>query len=148
MERESTSNAADAGPDLRVAVASASPSDPEAPERPAGQQRGPAPTGKPRLFIVHAPADAWFVDGFLLRAVPLREGEVLVSSKLDPGAVIVQEIERGAWSPVTVVVVSPALLASPWGQFAHQLALLHIIEASDGTALVASLLANYYLTLL
>jgi len=34
---------------------------------------------------VHASEDAWFVDGFLLKALSLPEGEVLVSSKLEPG---------------------------------------------------------------
>jgi hypothetical protein len=38
-----------------------------------------------RLFVVHAPEDAWFVEGFLLKALSLPEGEVLVSSQLDPG---------------------------------------------------------------
>jgi len=69
---------------------------------------GPAPAASVRLFVVHAPDDAWFVEGFLLEALRLPEGEVLVSSKLEPGAVIVNEIERGALSPVTIVVVSPA----------------------------------------
>jgi hypothetical protein len=70
-----------------------------------------APGAGLRLFIVHAPADAWFVEGFLLEALHLSEREVLVSSKLELGAVVVNEIERGALSPVTVVVVSPAFLA-------------------------------------
>jgi hypothetical protein len=52
---------------------------------------------------VHAPEDVSFVEGFLLKALSLPEGEALVSSKLEPGAVIVNEIERGALSPVTVV---------------------------------------------
>lgn len=47
---------------------------------------------------MHAPEGAWFVDGFLLKALSLSEGEVLVSSELEPGAVIVREIERGALS--------------------------------------------------
>lgn len=34
---------------------------------------------------------------------------MLISSKLDPGAVIVHEIERGALNPVTVVVVDGVL---------------------------------------
>ena len=67
---------------------------------------------------MHAPEDTWFVEGFLLKVLRLPEGEVLVSSKLEPGAVIVCEIERGALSPVTVAVVSPAFLGSPWAQFA------------------------------
>jgi len=103
-----------------------------------------------RLFIVHAPADAWFVEGFLLEALHLSESEVLVSSKLELGAVIVDEIERGALSPVTVVVVSPAFLASPWARFANQLAMHQSIDAAnDGSAtLVAAFLADCELPLL
>ncbi|HEU4726504.1 MAG TPA: TIR domain-containing protein, partial [Kofleriaceae bacterium] len=84
-----------------------------------------------RMFVVHAAADAWFVDGFLLDALRLPAREVLVSSKLEPGAVIVDEIERGALSPVTVVVASPAFLASPWAQFASQLATHQSVEAAE-----------------
>jgi len=58
----------------------------------------PEPGGL-RLFVVHAAEDASFVDGFLLEALQLPEDEVLVSSKLEPGSVIVQEIERGALTP-------------------------------------------------
>ncbi len=109
-----------------------------------------ATTARLRLFVVHAPEDAWFVDGFLLRAVPLHDSEVLVSSNLQPGAVIVREIERGALSPMTVVVVSPAFLHSPWAQFAHQLAMTQSIEtASDDSAtLIPALLADCELPLL
>jgi hypothetical protein len=104
----------------------------------------------PRLFVVHAPEDAWFVNGFLLAALRLPEGEVLVSSKLEPGAVIVEQIARGALSPVTVVVVSPAFLESPWAQLAQQLAMTQSIEAaSDGSAtLVPAILADCELPLL
>jgi len=100
--------------------------------------------------VVHAPEDAWFVEGFLLKALSLPESEVLVSSQLEPGAVIVHEIERGALSPVTVVVVSPALLASLWAQFANQLAMHQSIEATnDGSAtLVSAILADCALPLL
>jgi len=92
-------------------------------EQPRPLTHGPASSVGPRLFVVHAPEDAWFVEGFLLEALRLPEGEVVGSSKLEPGAVIVNEIERGALSPVTVVAVSTAFLASPWAQFAHQLAM-------------------------
>ena len=66
------------------------------PPAPAPELHGPASPANVRLFVVHAPEDAWFVDGFLLEALRLSKGEVLVSSKLEPGAVIVREIERGA----------------------------------------------------
>src|SRR4051812_31148464 len=103
-----------------------------------------------RLFVVHAPQDASFVEGFLLDALCLPEDEVLVSSKLELGAVIVNEIERGALSPVTVVVVSPAFLASPWSRFANELPMHQSIEAAnDGSAtLVPAILADCELPLL
>jgi hypothetical protein len=103
-----------------------------------------------RVFVVHAPQDAWFVEGFLLEALRLPEGEVLVSGKLEPGVGIANEIERGALSPMTVVVVSPAFLASPWAQFAHQLAMHQSVEAAnDGSAtLVPAVLADCELPLL
>jgi hypothetical protein len=74
----------------------------------------------------------------------------LVSSKLELGAVIVNEIERGALSPVTVVVVSPAFLSSPWARFANQLAMHQSIEvANDGSAtLVPAILTDCELPLL
>ena len=120
------------------------------PPAPAPERDGPAPAAKVRLFVVHAPEDAWFVEGFLLEALRLPEGEVLISSKLEPGVVIVNEIARGALSPVTVVVVSPAFLASPWAQFAHQLAMHQSIEAAaDGSAtLVPAILADCALPML
>jgi len=67
-----------------------------------------------RLFIVHAREDAWFVHGFLVPAVGRPAEGVLLSSHLELGAPIVAEIERGAQSPLTVVVASPAFLASSW----------------------------------
>jgi WD40 repeat protein len=125
--------------------------EPAAPPRPAIRLvRPPAVAPHPRLFVVHAPEDAWFVEGFLLEALRLPEGEVLISSKLEPGAVIVDQIARGALSPVTVVVVSPAFLASPWAQFAQQLAMHQSIDAAgDGSAtLVPAILADCELPLL
>ena len=150
MERESSlSPAAAAVPDHKPAATAASQAEPE--EKPKSLPDGPTPGGGLRLFVVHAPEDAWFVEGFLLEALRLPEGDVLVSSQLEPGAVIVNEIERGALSPVAVVVVvSPAFLASPWAQFANQLAMHQSIEtASDGSAtLVPAILADCELPLL
>jgi WD40 repeat protein len=109
-----------------------------------------ASSSKPRLFVVHAADDAWFVDGFLLPALGLPDGEVRVSSRLDPGAEIAGELERGALSPVTVVVLSPAFLASPWAALANQLATYVSVEAaSDGSAtLIPAILADCDLPLL
>ncbi len=146
MERESSlSPAAEAGPDLGLAAPVANPAEPPVDDdEPRAVAQGTARGPMLRLFVVHAPEDAWFVDGFLLEALNLSEGEVLVSSRLEPGAVIVNEIERGALSPVTVVVVSPAFLASPWAQFANQLAIHQSIEAAnDGNAtLIPVILAD------
>jgi len=99
---------------------------------------------------VHAPEDVSFIKGFLLKALSLPEGEVLVSTELELGAVVVQEIARGALSPVTVVVVSPAFLASPWAQFASDLATHQSVEAAnDGSStLVPAILADCELSLL
>ena len=109
-----------------------------------------AADGGLRVFVVHAPEDAWFVEGFLIEALSLRESEVLISSKLDLGAVVVNEIERGALSPVTLVVLSPAFLASPWAQFASRLATHQTVEAvNDGSAmLIPMILADCELPLL
>lgn len=98
--------------------------------------------GTPRLFVVHAAEDRPFVEGFLLPALALPEGAVLESTKLELGAPIVGEIARGAVSPVTVVVVSPHLLASPWAQFASELAAHHRVTAEERARLVPALLAD------
>lgn len=98
--------------------------------------------GAPRLFVVHAAEDRYFVEGFLLPALALPEGAVLQSTKLELGAPIVGEITRGAVSPVTVVVVSPHLLASPWAQFASELAAHHRVTAEERARVVPALLAD------
>lgn len=97
----------------------------------------------PRLFVVYAPEDRPFVEGFLLQALALPAGSVLESTKLELGVPIVGEIARGAVSPVTVVVVSPHLLGSPWAQFASELAAHHRVTATGRhVTLVPVLLAD------
>src|SRR5690349_11841341 len=81
-----------------------------------------APRAGVRLVVVHAPEDAWFVDGFLVPASGLSVDEVLVSRQLELGAPIWHDIERGALCPLTVAVVSPAFAASPWERIANRLA--------------------------
>lgn len=147
MESRSISNAADtAGSDLGLVSKIASPAAPPRSPQNASQAGNyvAARERRLRLFVVHAPEDAWFVDGFLLATLRLPDDEVLVSSKLELGAVIVDEIERGAVSPLTVVVVSPAFLASPWARFANQLATHQSIEPlrDCGATLVPALLAD------
>lgn len=90
-------------------------------------------TPSPRLFIVHAAEDEWFVSGFLVPSVGLPKEEVLLSTKLELGAPIVEAIASGALSPVTVVVMSPSFLECPWATFANQLATHQSVErAKDG----------------
>jgi hypothetical protein len=84
----------------------------------------------PRLFIVHAPEDEDFV-GHLLHALALPEEEVLLSSNYELGALILEEIERGARSSVTLAVVSPAMMASPMLRFAEQVAQLLNLEGGE-----------------
>jgi hypothetical protein len=89
-----------------------------------------------RVFVAHAAADDAFVHGYLVPALGLPEDEVLVSSQLAPGAVIVDEIARGARSPATIAVLSPAFTASPWSAFAERLALHHAVESGAGGSVV------------
>ena len=117
------------------------------------EERGWAPRPSERhvrLFVVYAVEDKEFVEGFLLPAVGLDEEEVLRSTRLEPGAPIVEEIARGALSPVTVVVVSPSFLASPSAKFASQLAMHQSVEAAeDGSAtLVPAIVAECEVPLL
>lgn len=102
-----------------------------------------------RVFVAHADDDDAFVHGYLVPALGLPEDEVMVSSQLDPGAVIVDEIERGARSPATVAVMSPAFTASPWSAFAGRLALHHAVESgAGGSVVIPVMLADCELTLL
>lgn len=96
----------------------------------------------PRLFIVHAPDAVAFVRGFLLRALGLPDEDVLISSEPDLGEARVDELERGASSPVTIVVVSPGFRFSSWARFADQLAMTHRIEAGDDGRLIPAILAD------
>jgi WD40 repeat protein len=102
------------------------------------------------MFVVHAPEDTWFVEGFLLATLSLPANAILTSSSLGLGTLIVNEIERGALSPVTVVIVSPAFLASPWTRFASELALHQSVEGvgTSTTTLVPVILADCDMPLL
>lgn len=79
-------------------------------------------TVAPRLFIVHAPEDTAFVAGFLLPELGLPAADVLRSEQLTPGEPIIDELERGALSPLTLAVLTPAFQNSRWARFAEQLA--------------------------
>jgi WD40 repeat protein len=108
------------------------------------RELSPRPHGRyVRLFVVYAAEDNEFVEGFLLPAVGLDEEAVLRSTRLDPGAPIVEEIARGALSPVTVLVMSPSFLASPWANLANQLATHRSVEESkEGLATVVPVLVK------
>lgn len=101
----------------------------------------PAP---PRAFIVHAPEDAAFVEGFLLPALDLDERDVLLSSRLALGAPLVDELARGARGTLTLLVLTPAFFECAWARFAEQLAqhrsLEHAEPSGDGDDAVIPLL--------
>lgn len=50
-------------PDPKLAATAVSRAQPEG--KPRTVANGPTPAACPRLFVVHAPEDAWFIDGFL-----------------------------------------------------------------------------------
>ena len=75
------------------------------------------------LFVVHAAADATFVQGYLLPALNVSRLRVLLMEELPLGAMLVSEIDRGvSRSRLTVTVLSPAYLADCWTAFGEQLA--------------------------
>lgn len=84
-----------------------------------------------RLFVVSAIEDEGFVDGFLLKELALPKEEVMVSTRPGIGQIILEELERGALSKLTVVVLSPAFRASAWAQFAGKLAMHQSVEATS-----------------
>ncbi len=75
------------------------------------------------LFIIHASADKQFVHGYLLPAVGLAPGRVLLSSRLAPGASRAGALERGVRSSrFIVVVLSDAFTTDPLAMLAEELA--------------------------
>src|SRR5262245_6971148 len=75
------------------------------------------------LFVVHADADEAFAQGYLVPALGLASDQLLLSSRLNPGASLVAEIERGITrSRITVVVLTPAYLHDRWAVLGEQLA--------------------------
>lgn len=88
---------------------------------PAASPRELAPA--PRLLVVHAGADDWFVRGALLPALALAPQEVLATSQLGLGEMALQELERGIErAAVTVVLLSHAFVADVWSGLAGVLA--------------------------
>lgn len=88
----------------------------------------------PRAFIVHAPEDAAFVEGFLLPALDLDERDVLLSSRLALGEPLVDELARGAHGTLTLLVLTPAFFECAWARFAEQLAQHRSLERAEPAA--------------
>jgi len=81
------------------------------------------------LFVVHAPADADFVRGYLLPELNLPPLRVLLVDELTPGGHFVSEIALGVMhSRFTVAVLSPAYLEDRWAVFGEQLASYMSVE--------------------
>jgi WD40 repeat protein len=99
----------------------------------SGAHPAAAPTA-PRIFIVHAPEDRAFVEGFLLPALALPAADLLLSSRLTPGEPLVDELVRGAAGTVTLLVLTPAFFECPWARFAEQLAQHADLERSGDDA--------------
>jgi formylglycine-generating enzyme required for sulfatase activity len=75
------------------------------------------------LFVAHAPADAAWVNGFLLPALGVPAERIITEDRYRLGAVVVEEFERAvSHSRFTVLVLTPAFLVDAWASFGEQLA--------------------------
>ncbi len=75
------------------------------------------------VFVIYADEDEPFVKDFLVPALDLDPGRVLLCREFTPGASLVAEIERGVTtSGVTLAVLSPAYLRDRWARFTDELA--------------------------
>jgi hypothetical protein len=75
------------------------------------------------LFVVYAAANADFVRGYLIPALNLPPTRVLLVDDLQPGSIVVSEIERAvSRSRLTVAIVSPAYVNDRWAVLGEQLA--------------------------
>lgn len=84
--------------------------------------------GEPRVFIVHADEDEGFV-GELVQQLGLPPGQVQRSSQYMLGGVITEEIERAVrGARVTLLVLSPQMLAAPELRLAEQVATYFTLE--------------------
>ncbi len=98
---------------------------------------------QPRVFIIHAHADADFVHGFLIKQLGLPPDAVMLSSALAPGAIILDELARGAGSELVIVVLSPALASSEHAALAHKLAETGALTAGARDRVVPAIVAEY-----
>ena len=81
------------------------------------------------LFVIHAEADAWFVQGVVLPAMGLAPERVRLVSTLPLGQLAIVELERGlAQSRLALVVLSHAFVADVWSKHAEALASHAAIE--------------------
>jgi WD40 repeat protein len=75
------------------------------------------------LFVIHAAADEWFVQGYLLAKLSLAPHRVLLPRTLELGQSIISEIERGVRSSrTTIVVLSYAYVADHWAVLGERIA--------------------------
>ncbi|MFP2930300.1 TIR domain-containing protein [Pyxidicoccus sp. 3LG] len=75
-----------------------------------------------RLNVIHAEADTPWVTGFLLSALGLPDGQVMVPAEFRLGLPVLEEVTRAIeHSDVTVVVLSKALSSDDWGRVAASL---------------------------
>lgn len=88
-------------------------------------------------FIIHAASDGWFVEGYLLGKLGLLPDRVLVPGRLEPGELVISEIERGVRSSrATIVVLSSAYVADHWAVLGEQIvAYASVAKDSHGTLL-------------
>ncbi len=95
-----------------------------------------APTYPYDLFIVHAPADRAWVEGYLKVELGLETGRVITPREFSPTATVPAEFERAVTSSrFTLLVLSPAFLADEWARFGEQLVAFANVEASQNRLL-------------
>src|SRR5262245_43784487 len=94
------------------------------------------------LFVVHADDDTWFVRGYLLPALGLPDGPVILSSELPVPGFVEHMIERAVQrSRLTLAVLSPAYLRDRWAGFAELLS-RNVRADGRGGSLVPLLLVD------
>jgi len=85
------------------------------------------------LFVLHAPADAPFVHGYLLPELGLPEGSVRTPADFTPGASRAAELERAVTGArVVLLVLTPAFLDDTWSELGEQLASHAAVGAREG----------------
>jgi hypothetical protein len=106
----------------------------------SGPSAGGRAAGAPRVFIAYADDDAEFVRTCLVGMLGLGLDEVQLSGELEPGSMIIDELERGVQRTLTLAVLSPSFLVSPMARFAEAMAQLQRLEAGAGASTLVPLL--------